>query len=220
MKATVLVVDDEAVVQRLLGDALIRAGYDVELVSAGAAAIERLAHPGVDLVLLDLQLGDMDGIQVMEIVHNRWPQIPIIMLTAHGSLSSAIAAVRCDVADYLLKPVSVETLRERVRRVLAESQTVRRRDEQLQEMYQRMQSFLQSQGLLAETPTEQNDADRHTSISQSRTACYRYTTTHRQNVQSANRRDAKRVCHSDGADTASRRSRFVYAIDARDGEND
>jgi DNA-binding response OmpR family regulator len=150
MKATVLVVDDEAVVQRLLGEALIRAGYNVELVSTGAAAIDRLAHPGVDLLLLDLQLGDMDGIQVMEVVHQRWPFIPIIMLTAHGSLSSAIAAVRCDVADYLLKPVSVETLRERVRCVLDESQTMRRRDEQLQDMYQRMQSFLQGQGVLAD----------------------------------------------------------------------
>lgn len=148
MKRTILIVDDEAVVRRVLSDALSRAGLSVELADSGSAALERLNLPGIDLMLLDLQLGDIDGVTVMQAARKRWPDLPIIMLTAHGSLPSAIAAVRAGAADYLLKPLSMATLRDTVHRTLTERSRTREREDQLKSMYEQMGALLQREGLI------------------------------------------------------------------------
>ena len=150
-KATLLLVDDELIVRRLLGDALARAGYHVELASSDTEALERLAQPGIDMLLVDLRLGDADGVQVMQAARQLWPRLPIIMLTANGSLSSAIAAVRAGVADYLLKPIDVETLRERVAAILDDYYLSRERAQQLTSMYTQLHAILQGEGWLRET---------------------------------------------------------------------
>src|SRR4051794_40201659 len=151
-RATLLLVDDELVVRRLLGDALARAGYHVEVASSDTEALERLAQPGIDMLLVDLRLGDGDGVQVMQAARQLWPRLPIIMLTANGSLASAIAAVRCGVADYLLKPIDLETLRERVAAILDDYYLSRARAEQLTSIYSQLQAMLRSDGWLRETP--------------------------------------------------------------------
>lgn len=150
-KATLLLVDDELIVRRTLGDALRRAGYTVETAANGAEALERLGRPGVDLLLLDLQLGDIDGVQVMQVARQHWPRMPILMLTAHGSLPSAIAAVRYAAADYLLKPISIDALRERVAQVLADTGATQARYEDLRLMYEQMRTFLQREGMLTDS---------------------------------------------------------------------
>jgi two-component system KDP operon response regulator KdpE len=150
-RATLLLVDDELIVRRLLGDALARAGYHVEVASSDTEALDRLARPGIDMLLVDLRLGDADGVQVMQAARQLWPRLPIIMLTANGSLSSAIAAVRCGVADYLLKPIDLDTLRERVAVILDEYYSARARAEQLTSMYSQLQAILQGEGWLHET---------------------------------------------------------------------
>lgn len=150
-RATLLLVDDELVVRRLLGDALGRAGYHVEMASTDTEALDRLARPGIDLLLVDLRLGDADGVQVMQAARQLWPRLPIVMLTANGSLSSAIAAVRCGVADYLLKPIDLETLRARVAAILDQYYTSRARAEQLASMHAQLQGILRGEGWLLET---------------------------------------------------------------------
>ncbi|MDQ2999378.1 MAG: response regulator transcription factor [Chloroflexota bacterium] len=150
-RATLLLVDDELIVRRLLGDALARAGYHVEVASSDVEALDRLGRPGIDMLLVDLRLGDADGVQVMQAARRLWPRLPIIMLTANGSLSSAIAAVRCGVADYLLKPIDLETLRERVAAILNEYLLLQARAEQLTLMYSQLQAILQGEGWLPET---------------------------------------------------------------------
>jgi DNA-binding response OmpR family regulator len=150
--ATLLLVDDELVVRRLLGDALARAGYHVEVASNDTEALERLARPGIDMLLVDLRLGDADGVQVMQAARQLWPRLPIIMLTANGSLSSAIAAVRAGVADYLLKPIDLETLRQRVAAILDDYYLSRARAEQLASMHSQLQAMLYGEGWLREAP--------------------------------------------------------------------
>ncbi|HEU4325917.1 MAG TPA: response regulator transcription factor [Roseiflexaceae bacterium] len=153
-KATLLLVDDELIVRRTLGEALARAGYAIETAASGTEALERLGRPGVDLLLLDLQLGDINGVQVMQAARERWPRLPILMLTAHGSLPSAIAAVRYAAADYLLKPIRIDALRERVAEVLADTGTTQARYENLRLMYEQMRGFLQREGVLVDgTPS-------------------------------------------------------------------
>lgn len=147
-KARILIVDDEEMVRRVLGDALTRSGYTIELAGSGQEGLKRLQQPGVDLLLLDLYLGDIDGVQVMQQARLLSPHLPIVMLTAHGSMNSAIAAVRYDAADYLLKPVSVDELRECVARVLKKHNAVQQRSERLKFMYQQMRTLLEDEGEL------------------------------------------------------------------------
>jgi len=145
--AQILVVDDEALVRRVLGDALIQTGYRVRSVGSGDAALAALATTSADVVLLDLQLGDSDGVELMQVIRTRWPRTEVIILTAHGSMTSAIAAVRHGAADYLLKPIGVEELRARVSDVLARSRAGRERLERILTMSQQLQALVANEGL-------------------------------------------------------------------------
>lgn len=145
--ANVLVVDDEAIVRRVLGDSLSQVGHTVYRAASGAEALSILATSGIDLLLLDLQLGDDDGVDIMRAVRGRWPNLPIIILTAHGSMNSAIEAVRNDAADYLLKPIGVEPLRARVAEVVARHRASQERTERIRTMYQQLQALVEDEGL-------------------------------------------------------------------------
>lgn len=148
MQSTILIVDDELIVRRTLGDALSRANHHIETVASGAEALDRLQNGGIDLLLLDLQLGDMDGVTVMQRARSMWPTLSIVMLTAHGSLPSAISAVRSGAADYLLKPVKLDDLRERIASVLESQRACQTRNEQLRAMYEHMHFFLTKEGVI------------------------------------------------------------------------
>jgi DNA-binding response OmpR family regulator len=118
-QARTLVVDDEEGVRFFLEEALRRAGYVVATASSGEEALERLRETRFDLVMLDLRLGGrIDGLRVLEAVKWRWPETVAIILTAHGSLESAMAAIREGVDGYLLKPVEPDEVRRAVQEAL------------------------------------------------------------------------------------------------------
>jgi len=104
MTARILVVDDEETMRRSLADILRLEGYQVQAASHGAAAVELLKRETYDLMLLDLKMPGMDGLEVLRIATKVAPNTLVILLTAHGSLESAIQALRQDAFDYLLKP--------------------------------------------------------------------------------------------------------------------
>jgi DNA-binding response OmpR family regulator len=83
-------------------------------------------------VLLDLQLGDTDGIEILREIKSLWPATEVILLTAHGSINSAISALRHGAFDYLLKPAQIQDIRERVERGLEQRRTSQQRGELLQ----------------------------------------------------------------------------------------
>ena len=130
--ATILVVDDERSVRMMLEAALRAQGYKIEAASNGSMARELIAAQEYDLVLLDLQLGDTDGIEILREVKRLWPATEVILLTAHGSINSAIAALRHGAFDYLLKPAQVQDIRERVERGLEQRRTAQQRSQLLQ----------------------------------------------------------------------------------------
>jgi two-component system KDP operon response regulator KdpE len=130
--AKILVVDDERSVRMMLEAALRAQGYRVSCAATGSAARQQLEAEEFDLVLLDLQLGDTDGIEVLREAKQLWPTTEVILLTAHGSINSAIAALRHGAFDYLLKPAQVQDIRERVERGLEQRRTARQRTELLQ----------------------------------------------------------------------------------------
>jgi DNA-binding response OmpR family regulator len=117
--ARVLVVDDEERIQDTLRKSLERGGYVVATASSGEEALELLRESSVDAAVIDLNLGGhVDGLRVVEAMRWRWPETAIIILTAHGSLSSAIRAIREDVDDYLLKPSKPSQVREALEQAL------------------------------------------------------------------------------------------------------
>lgn len=115
-----LVVDDDAGVRFTLGETLRRAGHEVVTAASGEAALERLRYDAFDLAIVDLRLGTrVDGLRVLEGIRWRWPHMAVVILTAHGSLESAMAAIREGVDGYLLKPAEPKQVIEAVREAIA-----------------------------------------------------------------------------------------------------
>jgi DNA-binding NtrC family response regulator len=114
-KARILVVDDDAGVRFFLEELLTSEGYDVVTVESGEAALERIAVQKFELALIDLRMKGMGGIEVLAALRERSPSTITIILTAHGSVETAIEALRQGAHDYLLKPCTAGQLRESVR---------------------------------------------------------------------------------------------------------
>ncbi len=112
---TILIVDDEAAVLHFFQKALQRAGFQVTGATSGEAALQWIAQQEFDLALLDLQLQNMSGLDVMEQLQQRWPATAVIIITAHASLDSAVKALRRGAHDYLIKPCSIDELYNSVR---------------------------------------------------------------------------------------------------------
>jgi DNA-binding response OmpR family regulator len=116
-----LVVEDDAAISEPLVRALAREGHDVEHVDTGAAALDRLDDGGVDLVVLDLGLPDVDGIDVCRRAREGRPRLQILMLTARSSELDEVAGLDAGADDYLTKPFSLSVLSARVRALLRRS---------------------------------------------------------------------------------------------------
>jgi DNA-binding response OmpR family regulator len=114
-----LVVDDEEGIRSTLQEALQRSGYVVATASNGEEALDLLRETSFDAAVVDLNLGGrVDGLRLLEAIRWRWPGMAVVILTAHGSLESAIAAIREDVDDYLLKPARPSEVRQAIQRAL------------------------------------------------------------------------------------------------------
>lgn len=119
MKSNILVVDDENVARQSLTEILKLEGYSVISVPNGQAAVEHVRTHPVDLMVVDLRMPGMDGIQVIQVVNQVSPDTEVILLTAHGSTDSAIQALRLRVHDYLTKPAAPAQVLASVKKGLA-----------------------------------------------------------------------------------------------------
>jgi two-component system response regulator HydG len=118
--ARILIADDEPLFLRTTAALLRKAGFHCTTASDGAAALERLAHESFDLVLSDLNMPGNLRLELLREERDKWPNIPLIVVTGAPSLPSAIESVRLGITDYLLKPVKYEDLLSAVRRALAQ----------------------------------------------------------------------------------------------------
>jgi two-component system KDP operon response regulator KdpE len=114
VKSTVLVVDDEAAILRAVGTALAARGYRVVTATSGEQAVSTAALETPDVVVLDLGLPDIDGIEVCRRLR-QWSSVPIIVLSAEGSDARKVAALDEGADDYVTKPFSTPELLARVR---------------------------------------------------------------------------------------------------------
>lgn len=106
-----LMVEDTASVAALYRSYLTPLEIDINIVGTGREAIESIAHREPDLILLDLRLPDMTGMDVLHAVKQRSPDVPVIFMTAHGSIDTAVEAMRHGAQDFLIKPCEADRLR-------------------------------------------------------------------------------------------------------------
>ena len=107
---TVLIVDDEINYPRILGAVLEEEGFEVLTANSGSEAFEILHTTEIDLVLTDMKMPEMDGIGLLEKIKTRDPQLPVIMMTAHGTVDKAVEAMEKGAYSYILKPFDNERL--------------------------------------------------------------------------------------------------------------
>lgn len=117
-KITMLLVDDEEEFRQSTSRVLARRGFVVHEAASGEEAVEMLASLTPDIVLLDLRMDGMDGIATLREMRKVQPELPVIILTGHGSFHDALAGIKLEVVDFLQKPVDLEKLSVRVRNLL------------------------------------------------------------------------------------------------------
>lgn len=114
MNPTALVIDDEIQIRRLLRVALEAVDYTVREAAAGQPGLQEIAHHRPDIVLLDLGLPDMDGLEVLRRLRE-WSRVPVVILSVRGSDAEKVAALDAGADDYVTKPFSTTELLARLR---------------------------------------------------------------------------------------------------------
>jgi two-component system response regulator AtoC len=120
MSAQLLVIDDDAVTRELLTEVLQSEGYTVAACDSGPRALERAEHEHFDLAVTDVRMPEMDGIAVTRALKARDPAMQVIVMTAFGSVETAVEAIRHGAFDYVSKPMNLEEIKSTVRRALTE----------------------------------------------------------------------------------------------------
>ena len=122
----ILVIEDDPDGRRSVTDALESAGHRVVAAADGAAGLAELNGGEFDLVLSDVRLPDISGLEVLERIHRRMPELPVLLMTAYGTVATAVDALRAGAYDYILKPLDLTDLQSKVARA---GETVRLRAE-------------------------------------------------------------------------------------------
>lgn len=117
-KAVILVVEDDADLRAALCDTLSLAGYDAEVADNGATALDLLRRKSIDMVITDIQMPGMDGHTLLKQIKSQWSEMPVLLMTAYGSIQMAVEAMRDGAVDYLSKPFEAEVLVTMVSRYL------------------------------------------------------------------------------------------------------
>jgi DNA-binding NtrC family response regulator len=124
--ASVLLVDDDAAFRQVMAGELRRLGYDAVAVATGEEAVQRVTQIEPEVVLLDLRLPSMNGLEVLKTIRDTNPATEVIMLTGHGSIDTAIESIRMGAFDYVVKPCPLDELQIRIQRAL-ERRSLRQR---------------------------------------------------------------------------------------------
>jgi len=118
MTATILIVDDDEDTRTLLAESLRRRGYTVDDAPSGQVCLEMLRDKSIDIVITDVQMPGMSGVELCHMLHERHPDLVPIVLTGVGDLDMAIAAIRAGAYDFLSKPVKVDALEIAIKRAI------------------------------------------------------------------------------------------------------
>lgn len=118
MGGRILIVDDEKNIRLTVKQALMPLGYEVETAMNGEEALQSLEERDLDVMLLDLKMPGMNGMEVLRRVAHTRPDVRVIIVTAFGTVENAVEAMRLGAVDFIQKPFSLQEIRELVRRVM------------------------------------------------------------------------------------------------------
>lgn len=129
----ILIVDDEDNVRRMLTTAFSLQGHETHCASNGEEALQRFADATPDVVLMDIRMPEMNGIDALKVMRTQQPRIPVILMTAYAEVETAVEALRSGAFDYVIKPFDLDELNLLIQRAL-----------QLQAMKQEIRSLHQA----------------------------------------------------------------------------
>jgi len=109
VKPTILIVDDEPGVRSSLSGVLRDEGYSVEAVSTGEACLDRLTRGPIDLIVLDVWMPGMDGLATLQKLRERQVDTQVVLISGHGSIESAVKAIKLGAFDFVEKPLSINS---------------------------------------------------------------------------------------------------------------
>ncbi|HVX94849.1 MAG TPA: sigma-54 dependent transcriptional regulator [Polyangia bacterium] len=110
MNVQVLIADDEPLIRRSVKGALVEEGFQATEAASGAEAWERFREDRPDVVLLDLRLGDVDGLELLRRIRQEAPDVKVVLISAHGSIESAVAAMKLGAYDFIKKPFELDEI--------------------------------------------------------------------------------------------------------------
>jgi DNA-binding NtrC family response regulator len=113
----ILVVDDEPVQREMVGGFLKKQGFDVIAADSAEKALELFRQDSFDLVLTDQKMANMSGVELLQAVHTINPETAVVLMTAYGSIESAVSSIKGGATDYLTKPLNLDELLHRIRQV-------------------------------------------------------------------------------------------------------
>ena len=125
--AKVLIIDDNDTLREGAEAVISRQGHEVFVAEGGEAGLRFLRAQPLDLVLTDLRMDGMDGLQVLKVVHDTDPDIAVVIMTAYGTIENAVTAIKRGAYDYVQKPFSPDALRLKVEQALGWRADQRRR---------------------------------------------------------------------------------------------
>jgi len=137
----ILVIDDEPALRQSFTRILQKSGHDVTTAANGKEGIALVSEHPYDLVYLDIRMPDMNGLEILKVIHEKFSELPVILFTAQPDLNSALEALRYGAKDYLLKPLKPQILIERTELMLVNQQKERRKRE-LQQKIDALQNEL------------------------------------------------------------------------------
>lgn len=161
----ILIIDDEAGLRQTMARILLRAGFEVTTVASGKESLDIINEHTFDLIYLDIRMPDMNGLEVLRSIHEKFPEWPVILFTAQPDVHSAVEALRRGAIDYLMKPLKPEVLVERTRNVINAQHKKKRRREIVHQM-EELQAELdaldaeESTGKEASPTTGESNSDR------------------------------------------------------------
>ncbi|HJZ11791.1 MAG TPA: response regulator, partial [Acidobacteriota bacterium] len=108
---TILFVDDDAEMRRLIHEFFHAEGYHITEAVNGREALEELSNSDFDVVITDLRMQEMDGLQLLKEIHLQDPRLPVILITAFGTIETAVEAVKEGATNFIPKPFKMQTLK-------------------------------------------------------------------------------------------------------------
>ncbi|HXW68061.1 MAG TPA: response regulator [Dissulfurispiraceae bacterium] len=124
-KGRVLIIDDEDIVRVSCQRILVPEGYEVRSTNSAAEGLGLLAQEPVDVVLTDLKMPDIDGMQVLEKIKEEWPDIEVIMITGYQTITTAVEAIKLGAFDYIEKPFTPGAIVEAIDKAISHRQEKR-----------------------------------------------------------------------------------------------